>query len=182
MKPRLHLRDIPFTPRGRVKLPMAKRTTPKTRKPVAVVPRIEHFEPGWRVVISLPIDTVSEANRASHEHWRKRQDRARAQRLAAANAVRLASKAGLGSVLPAVVTITRVASRSLDDDNLASSQKAIRDGIADALGIDDGSDRVLWRYKQERGPVGVRIDIRHRGASIDMALREAAAILAAVGL
>lgn len=36
----------------------------------------------------------------------------------------------------------------MDDDNLVASFKALRDGIADRLGFDDGSDHVHWVYKQ----------------------------------
>jgi hypothetical protein len=52
-----------------------------------------------------------------------------------------------------VVTITRVSPRLLDDDNLRGALKAVRDGIADALGVDDRDERVRWRYRQIRGTV-----------------------------
>jgi hypothetical protein len=41
--------------------------------------------------------------------------------------------------------------RALDDDNLAAGFKSVRDGIADALGIDDRDPRVTWAYAQQRG-------------------------------
>lgn len=48
------------------------------------------------------------------------------------------------------VTITRVAPGKFDDDNLRASCKAIRDGIADALGFrDDSAPGLDWRYAQE---------------------------------
>jgi hypothetical protein len=53
------------------------------------------------------------------------------------------------------VLMTRIAPRMLDSDNLASGFKAARDGIADAMGIDDGSPRIDWQVAQERGAVGV---------------------------
>jgi len=28
---------------------------------------------------------------------------------------------------------------------------AVRDGVADAIGIDDGSARIEWKYAQEKG-------------------------------
>jgi hypothetical protein len=67
--------------------------------------------------------------------------------------------------LPVVVTITRVAPRPFDDDNLAASGKHVRDGIADALRIDDRSPLVTWRYAQRRGPaktyaIEIRIEPR----------------------
>lgn len=48
------------------------------------------------------------------------------------------------------VHLTRYAPRRLDDDNLAGALKATRDGIAAALGVDDGDERVQWRYAQGR--------------------------------
>lgn len=65
----------------------------------------------------------------------------------------------------AVVTITRLSARELDSDNLESSQKAVRDGVADALGIDDRDPRVTWLYAQEKAKgYAVRITITRREA------------------
>jgi hypothetical protein len=50
-----------------------------------------------------------------------------------------------------VVTLIRVAPRKLDDDNLQSGFKALRDGIADRLGVKDNDPRVKWKYDQVRG-------------------------------
>lgn len=104
------------------------------------------------LVIRIPVRTVSEAN--THTHWRERARRAKEQRTAAYWAVHVTNFARLHGGLfidPLTVTITRVAPRALDDDNLASSQKHVRDGIADALCIDDRDPRVSWRYAQRRG-------------------------------
>ena len=51
-----------------------------------------------------------------------------------------------------VVTLTRISAGKMDTDGLAASQKGTRDGIAEALGIDDGDDRLTWRYRQRKGP------------------------------
>jgi hypothetical protein len=48
------------------------------------------------------------------------------------------------------ITLTRIAPRKLDTDNLTRSLKAVRDGIADALRIDDGNERLSWHYRQEK--------------------------------
>jgi hypothetical protein len=37
----------------------------------------------------------------------------------------------------------------LDSDNLSASCKAVRDAIAQFLGVDDASDRLHWVYRQE---------------------------------
>ena len=60
--------------------------------------------------------------------------------------------------IPCIVTLTRhYRSNKLDDDNLAGSLKAIRDGICDRLGVDDGSDKVRFIYQQAKGQTGVRV-------------------------
>lgn len=51
----------------------------------------------------------------------------------------------------AVVVITRIAPRLLDSDNLEGACKALRDGIATGLGIDDRSSRVRYVTTQEQG-------------------------------
>ena len=91
---------------------------------------------------SMPIRLVSLAN--VREHWAKRASRAKLQR----SHVKFFCPQ---FDLPCVVTITRVAPRKLDDDNLVSSAKNLRDGIADKLGIDDRDERVAWRYEQRKG-------------------------------
>lgn len=62
-----------------------------------------------------------------------------------------------------VVTLKRCSTtaQKMDaGDNLPAAMKPIRDGIADALGIDDGSDRIEWRYEQEKtGEYAVEVRI-----------------------
>ena len=72
--------------------------------------------------------------------------------------------------LPAVVTLVRIGPRKLDSDNVAYSFKAFRDGVAEALGVNDGDDRaIVWKYAQERAPkgakytYGVRVEVRAKG-------------------
>jgi hypothetical protein len=52
--------------------------------------------------------------------------------------------------MPLVVTIVRVGPRTLDDDNLASACKHVRDQIAAEVGVDDGSPQYTWVYKQRK--------------------------------
>lgn len=49
-----------------------------------------------------------------------------------------------------VILMVRQAPRPLDGDNCAAALKAGRDGLADALGIDDRSSLVQWEVSQER--------------------------------
>ena len=110
--------------------------------------------------ILLAIRTESEAN--LHEHRMVKANRVKLQRSIVRNTIIQKfgkAMAGVGYV----ITLTRIAPRPLDSDNLARSFKAIRDGIADALGIDDGSKRLTWNYAQEKGPpkrYAVRIEIQ----------------------
>jgi hypothetical protein len=109
--------------------------------------------------IEVPIRTVSEAN--SRDHWAKKAKRVKAHR----GAVRLALGPNRSTPKPPLfVRLTRIAPRMLDDgDNLSSALKAVRDGVADWLGIDDGpASRVGWMYFQEKGKpkqYAVRIEV-----------------------
>ena len=103
------------------------------------------------ISVILPIKIVSEAN--LRQHWRKVAARTRQHRQTARLVLQqYARPMGDGEVF--TITLTRVAPRTLDDDNLASGFKAARDGVADWLGIDDGSPRIRWQYAQERGRAG----------------------------
>lgn len=110
--------------------------------------------------VLLPIRTWSEAN--LRIHWGKRARRAKKQRQAARLFVR-AARPALPATGAIAVTLTRIAPRVLDTDNLASGLKAVRDGVADALGVNDGSSRIEWRYAQEKGKpreYAVRVEIQ----------------------
>ena len=63
---------------------------------------------------------------------------------------------------PLTITITRIGPRKLDDDNLASACKYVRDQIAASVGVDDGSSQYVWRYKQKIGAYGVDVEITPR--------------------
>lgn len=101
--------------------------------------------------VMLPIKTVSEAN--TRCHYYRRHKRTKRQRKDAGLLIR----AMLGMMkLPLRITLTRIAPRKLDGDNLASSLKAVRDGIADGLGLKDDkdSDKLIWSYSQRPGSPG----------------------------
>lgn len=105
-------------------------------------------------MILVPIKTARGLN--AREHWRARSRRVKAER----EATHLALIGERRPTLPCAVLITRIApSNGLDDDNLAGACKGIRDQIAEWLGVDDKrSDLAQWKYAQERGPWGVRIE------------------------
>ncbi len=106
----------------------------------------------YELDVVVPLRLVSELN--ARGHWAKRARRMKQHRQAAAFVVRGALH-GAGVTAPITVTITRVApSNGLDDDNLVGSAKGVRDGVADALGIDDRDPRVTWCYAQRRAKKG----------------------------
>ena len=105
---------------------------------------------GSRIIrVTVPVRTVSEAN--AHEHWRARQKRAKAQRLAVGLVVKTAL-ADESVQFPLMVTLVRIAPRALDDDNLLGALKHVRDAVAEALALPNDRDpRVSWGYAQQRG-------------------------------
>ncbi len=65
-------------------------------------------------------------------------------------------------LVPGVVTLSRLSSRRLDDDGLRAALKSVRDGVADALRVNDGSSDIEWSYEQggaTRGRYAVEIRI-----------------------
>jgi hypothetical protein len=59
----------------------------------------------------------------------------------------------------AVVLLTRVAPRTLDTDNLERALKAVRDGVAEAWGINDADPRVEWLTDQRAGVAAVELSV-----------------------
>ncbi len=116
------------------------------------------------------------------EHWRVRAARVKAQRAWVTVAMTQRSKgatASLNFVVASlmggesmVCTLTRISPRKLDSDNLQFAFKAVRDQVAEELGIDDGSDAVLWQYAQESG----KQSIWKQSIRIEIARRELAAV------
>lgn len=97
--------------------------------------------------IRLPLKLVSEAN--VREHWAKKAGRAKIQKFATRVAVQwVMSERQQKPPMPCRVVLTRLGKRKLDSDNLQRAFKAVRDGVAKAVGIDDGSDELQWEYKQ----------------------------------
>jgi hypothetical protein len=109
--------------------------------------------------LSLPLHTVSTLN--AREHWSRRAKRAAEQRSVAR--IVCATHLDWHPGFPVIVTLVRIGPRALDSDNLQGALKAVRDGVADALGVDDGDTMaVRWEYAQERGKAreyGVRVEV-----------------------
>lgn len=135
--------------------------------------------------IEIPVATVSEANRASHEHWRKRHKRADAQNNTTMVAMRAAFDGWKHVRLPLAVVLVRHSVGTLDDGNLGAALKYIQDGVTDALGTwlpkgegprahnkrapgfakpinshYDDRDRLSWHYAQSKCKRGEeRVDV-----------------------
>jgi hypothetical protein len=102
-------------------------------------------------VIEVEIDMkiVSVAN--MRLHWAAKARLTKSQRQKTKNALAAVAQSFGVEVLPVTVVLTRIAPRQLDGDNLQSGFKAVRDGVADWLGVDDGSSLVDWQYCQRSG-------------------------------
>ena len=92
------------------------------------------------MIYKIPLRLISAAN--AREHWATKARRVKGERKAAL----LIQK----HPLPCIVTITRHGKRLFDDDNNVSACKALRDSIADRLGVDDADPRVTWKYAQDK--------------------------------
>lgn len=118
------------------------------------------------LTLTLPIETQTESN--AKGHWRPKAKRAAHQRsLTVLLTMPLVAKVRRqllkDSVSSVTVTLTRISPLELDDDNLSSAFKHVRDGVADALGIDDRDRRVQWLYAQTKGAVrerAVHLEVR----------------------
>jgi hypothetical protein len=97
----------------------------------------------------IPVRIESEAN--LRECWRRKHARAKVQREATRLILMMPCSRLRHTRRRTYVTLTRIAPRKLDGDNLQRGFKAVRDGVADALGINDGADHVGWHYTQDRG-------------------------------
>jgi hypothetical protein len=108
-----------------------------------------------------PCETKSELN--LREHWARVSKRK--QRQSADTTEALAVALGEGQKIPKqgpwFVKLTRVSRGTLDnEDNLPAAFKRIKDTVAAAIGVDDKSRRVRWKYTQAKGKtLGVRLKI-----------------------
>lgn len=113
--------------------------------------------------LSIPIRTSSWNN--TRGHWRTTEKRKNTEKQAVWWALYpYADRRAHGIRLPVVVTITRLAPGLLDDDNLPSATKYMRDEIARWYGVSDApSSPITWVYHQRkttvRDPVRYAVEI-----------------------
>lgn len=105
--------------------------------------------------VTLPVHLTNTSN--ARQHWGTTARKARVR-----HTVTLAVQTRarhVGSVLSGVgvavlaVRLVYIGPRELDDDGVTSAVKSLRDGVADALGVNDRDPRVTWVPDQERGGV-----------------------------
>ena len=114
-----------------------------------------------KISFTIPMALPSVAN--LREHWSKRAARAKQHRMLVNLHRPLFRPLGNDS---AVVTITRLAPRRLDSDNLQGACKALRDGVADCMGVKDNHPRVTWVYLQWTSKIPtVRIEVVYVGTA-----------------
>lgn len=132
-----------------------KRLTGGAAKPKCRPRLVALVAPSLSIEAVLPLVTRSEINLRD---WRARSRRTQQAKAAWKVVTRYVEA---WSMLPASVTLVRLGGRALDDDNLRSALKGVRDHVAHDLGIDDADARVRWLYGQEVGKeYGVRVTVR----------------------
>ena len=119
----------------------------------------------FELTVEVPLAKALPSANNLREHWARRAERVRGQRTWTAAHIRTQGAAFLrewrvmrgNEALRLACTLTRVAPRQLDSDNLQGAFKGIRDQVAEECGIDDGSPRWDWRYAQASGAPAIRI-------------------------
>ncbi len=129
------------------------------------------------LLVELPLVVKNESNlRGAARNSFAASRRAKSQREAVAWALRAPLRGSTlvdrdGSLVgPVVVTLTRLAPRSYDDDGTVTSLKHVRDAVAACLGLRSDRDPIVsWAYGHDRALLrggarvpGVRIAIQPR--------------------
>ena len=124
-----------------------------------------------KISVRVPIKTIPEGN-VRDGHWRKRHTRRKGQRvdtrLVVGAAIRRKWKVSeIAKAERITVFLTRRAPGTLDaHDGLPASLKAVVDGIADSLGLDDADYRIAWAYSQVKdSEYGVDIVVEVEGGA-----------------
>lgn len=104
------------------------------------------------IEVRMNMKIVSVAN--MRLHWAIKAKLAKDQRTRTRMSLAAVAQSSGLEMLPVTVVLTRIAPRRLDGDNLQSGFKAVRDGVADWLGVDDGNGLIDWQYAQRSGRPG----------------------------
>jgi hypothetical protein len=138
---------------------VAKLDKPMTdSESIVAAARSRVLRQGEIVTVCIPMPVVSEANTRGKGHFRKA-SRAKRQKQIVTHVLNVFA---VRPRLPCRVEFTRIARGKLDTDNAVGAFKAVRDSVAEHLGVDDGGDAVDWVLKvEQRKPAK---DIRDRCA------------------
>lgn len=113
----------------------------------------------------IPVRAVSVAN--LREHWATRANRNKKQRAMVAESLVSLPPYFKNTKQVINVTFTRHGKRKLDDDNLSSAFKAMRDEVAKQINRDDNTEsKVNWIYKQQPSKiyfVEIEIEVEQDG-------------------
>src|SRR5262249_26227071 len=117
----------------------------------------------YSITLALPVTVVSEMNR--RDHWAVRNRRFDKQANALVKAITAlawySNKEGYvwPFGFPLVVTFTRLhnCGQEMDDDNIRSAFKAIRDAVAEWAGLPDNDKGFEWLYEDREGKPGVLV-------------------------
>ena len=116
-----------------------------------------------RVVLPWP-DKRLTPNAKRRKHWRAYQPFAKADReigqVLTCVALPLSAKkiiAGQPGKIPMLVTFYPPDRRRRDDDGMISAFKHLRDGVADALGVDDHRFRPTYHFAEPEKPGRVEV-------------------------
>jgi hypothetical protein len=129
---------------------MISPTLRRTRLALTVA---EEGEPLYSKRLPLTLPSRSNQRGAWQKHAKTHEAHRTAGKLAMPPLAFLAGPLSLREGKTLIVRITREAPKPLDDDNLAGACKSLRDGIADALGVDDRDERVTWLCDQAKAKV-----------------------------
>lgn len=117
-----------------------------------------------KIVLPWPSRALSPNSRA---HWRRKASAVAVAR-ADANWITKASHGFAGAQksvcanedpIPVTMTFYPPDKRHRDDDNMIGSAKALRDGIADALGVNDRRFRTAYHFGEPEKPGRVEVVI-----------------------
>lgn len=120
----------------------------KKPKPI-IVPKFQILDNGNKL-IALLVGYVLPSRANVQDHWAVKMKKVKKQRNGINNILRTS---GFVPILPATITLCRIAPRELDDgDNIGMAFKAMKDGITDWIGLTNDNDhRLTWKYDQQSG-------------------------------
>lgn len=113
-----------------------------------------------RISFTVALKTGNGLN--DRAHWGTRSKKVKKERSVIAMAWLVFAGRGPRLEPPVKARLTRIkpAGKMMDDDNLKGSLKAVRDQVAEQIGVDDrDKTKIVFDYDEQYGPWGVRIEV-----------------------